>query len=376
MKTVLHVILSLEIGGMEQVASTLVLNLDPRRFRSVVVCLQKLGPLEEVLRNAGITVILLDTMIPVVSFLFPYELIKVVREYDVDVVHVHSGCWHKAAMAGFLAGVPNIIYTEHGRRVPDLKKTIILDRIYSVITRHVICVSRELANYMARVVGVSRGKISCVINGIDETKFVAARTPQPEHGGRLGIVARLSPEKDLVTLLQAIRLVHERGVAVKLSVAGDGDERHRLELLTASLGLSGVVTYLGFQRDIQAMLKEIDIFCLTSLSEGTSISILEAMAAGKPVVATRVGGTPSIIADGVNGLLVPPQDPPAFADALMRLMSDRALRERMSSATLRAVQERFSLSVMTQAYEACYERETGHGLASDTSNTVVTGIHS
>jgi sugar transferase (PEP-CTERM/EpsH1 system associated) len=354
MKTIMHVILSLEIGGMEQVVSELVQNLDRGRFNPIVVCVNDLGPIGEDLQGKGITVVSLGGLTPILSYLVPYKLIRTIRKYKADVVHVHSGCWHKAAMAGFLSGVDTIIYTDHGRLMPDNKRVMVLDWIFSKITTHVVGVSEALARYMIDVIGVSPAKVSCIVNGIDERPFTSARIPQQDYADRLGIIARLDPVKDIATLLTALKLLYDRGVKASLVVVGDGPQREMLEELAASCGIKSLVWFLGFRRDIPSVFATIDIFVLCSLSEGTSITLLEAMSAGKPVVVTNVGGNPAIVKEGINGLLVPPQDPNALADALCRLMGDRDLRERMSAANIRTVQENCSIGSMARAYEQMY----------------------
>jgi len=120
------------------------------------------------------------------------------------------------------------------------------------------------------------------------------------------------------------------------------------------LGLSSVVTFHGFRRDIPEVLRDIDIFALSSLSEGTSITLLEAMASGKPVVVTDVGGNPAIVEQGVNGFLVPPAEPDALAQALLKLAEDSELRHSMAAANINKVTERYSIQAMTRQYEILY----------------------
>jgi sugar transferase (PEP-CTERM/EpsH1 system associated) len=351
---ILYVILSFEIGGMEQMVADLILSLDRTRFNPVVVCLKARGPIAAELEQRGITIITLDPMTPLVSFVYPGQLVRIMRDHRIDVVHTHSGAWHKAAIAGFWGGVRSVVYTDHGRFYPDSRKLIILDRLYSPFTSHVVCVSDALAEYMVHVVGISPGKVRCIINGIEENKFSSARASQKNHADRIGIIARLAPVKDIATLIRAVKVLHERGIESSLTIAGDGPERDSLEQLSASLGIADAVSFLGFRRDIVTVLAEIDLFVLCSLSEGTSLTLLEAMAAGKPVVATNVGGNPAIVKDGVNGLLVLPGDQAALADALQKLMVDRELRESMSAANIRTIRERYSLKEMTASYEALY----------------------
>lgn len=353
-RNVLFVILSLEIGGMEQVVSDLILNLDRSRFNPVVVCLDSLGQLACELEKHNIEIIKLKTMLPVVSYLFPLKLMEIIKKYRINVIHTQSGCWHKAAMAGFLCGVKTIIYTDHGRHSPDIKKVIYLDRVYSLITTDVVCVSQELAEYMSKVVGIPRRLISCIINGVDEKKFIASRSSQKDFSGRIGIIARLVPVKDLPTLLLAIKILKDKNIRVTLTIAGDGPERRKLEQLASSLFVEGIVTFLGFRRDISTILSNIDIFVLSSLSEGTSVTLLEAMSAGKPVVVTNVGGNPAIVNNGVNGIVVPPGDPEAMALALCCLLEDREMRERMSIANINSVSQHYSLRNMVESYEKLY----------------------
>jgi len=354
MINVLYVILSFDIGGMEQMVADLILSLDRTRFNPVVVCLKALGPIAAELERKGVEIIKLNPTTPLVSFLYPKQLIDIINAHNIEVVHTHSGSWHKAAIAGFWGGARSVIYTDHGRFYPDSRKLIMLDRLYGPLTKHVVCVSDALAEYMRATVGISKSKISCIINGVDESKFQGARTPQKDVANRIGIIARLVPVKDIATLIHALKLLNDKGAEATLTIAGDGPERKNLEYLATSLGLVDFINFLGFRRDIPAILTDIDIFVLSSLSEGTSLTLLEAMAAGKPVVVTNVGGNPAIVHDEVNGLLVPPAKPTALADAIHRLMLDREKRERMSEANICAIRERYSLRGMASAYEKLY----------------------
>jgi sugar transferase (PEP-CTERM/EpsH1 system associated) len=352
--TVLHVILSLEIGGMEQVVADLVRNLDRGRFRPVVVCLETLGPIAQEITTRGIRVIQLPPMIPKLSLLFPAQLVKVIRETRADVIHAHSGCWFKAAMAGRLAGVRKIIYTEHGRTFPDPKGVILMDRLISRLTSRVIAVSQELSEYLLEIVGIPDRKIEVIINGIDMNRF---STPSGKPHGTtvcIGIIARLAPVKDIGTLLKAMQIVLRECPDTLLQVVGDGPERDKLEKMAVDLGVGNKVEFSGFRRDIPEILSGIDIFTLTSLSEGTSITILEAMAAGIPVVATRVGGNPALIEEGVNGFLVSADHQEGLAQALLRLVRDESLRKRIGAINRKKAEEEHSIQSMTARYEKLY----------------------
>lgn len=355
---VLFVLLSLEIGGMEQVVADLIRSLDGESFEPIIACLESKGPIAVELEREGVRVMQLPRMVPIASFLYPTELVRSIREERADVVHVHSGCWHKAALAARIAGVKNVIYTEHGRIFPDSRTVMFLDRLYSPLTRHVVAVSKDLAQYMAREVGIAAGKISVIINGIDEGRFPSGKGDCTERPVRIGIIARLAPVKNIEMLLRAMAEVRTGKCEALLAVVGDGPERGRLEALATELGLGETVEFHGFRRDIPSVLRDIDIFALSSRSEGTSITLLEAMAAGKPVVVTNVGGNTDIVRDRVNGFVVPSGDATAMAKALLALVENPRLRLEMGAANVARVSERYSIRAMTRRYEDLYREAT------------------
>jgi glycosyltransferase involved in cell wall biosynthesis len=170
----------------------------------------------------------------------------------------------------------------------------------------------------------------------------------------IGIIARLALVKDVGTLLNAMQIVLKECPNCLLQIVGDGPERDKLEKLAINCGIRNKVEFLGFRRDIPEVLAGIDIFTLSSLSEGTSITILEAMAAGNPVVATRVGGNPSLIEEGVNGFLVPAGQPKELALALLRLAKDARLRERIGEVNKKKAEKEYSIQAMAANYERLY----------------------
>jgi glycosyltransferase involved in cell wall biosynthesis len=170
----------------------------------------------------------------------------------------------------------------------------------------------------------------------------------------VGSVGRLHPQKDFATLLAAIAQVRKRIPTVRLLLVGDGELRDELESQSRSLGLSEIVTFAGSRTDVPEILAAVDVFTLSSLWEGMSNAALEAMAAGLPVVATAVGGTPEVVVDEVTGLLVPPHDPTSLAGALTTLLREPALRRRMGQAGRERVQEQFSVERMVCRTEALY----------------------
>ncbi|NVN97971.1 MAG: glycosyltransferase [Geobacteraceae bacterium] len=363
-RVVLHLILSLEIGGMEQVVVDLVKAIDRSRFVPKVLCLQSLGPLGEELRRAGIEVILLPSMMPLFSFIYPGGLVTAIRCAKADVVHVHSGCWFKGAVAARYAGVKSVVYTLHGATYAKAGVLKLLEQIAAWLTDYIVTVSGDLATQLGNAGHVPMDKVSVIINGIDTERFLIKPEKQvppatPLQRGesapiRLGIVARLEPVKSHETLLHAVRQLVDAGADILLEIIGDGSRRLQLETLTQSLGISDRVIFSGAVRDIPQRLVALDIFVLCSLSEGTSVSILEAMAAAKPVVATNVGGNPALITEDENGFLVPSDDPQALATAINRLVSDKALRLTMGEKNRIKVEEKFGKCSMARQYEGLY----------------------
>jgi glycosyltransferase involved in cell wall biosynthesis len=191
-----------------------------------------------------------------------------------------------------------------------------------------------------------------VWNGIDLDRY-AYKRPQPN--GAAVIVARLSPEKDIATLLRAVALVVQSAPEFRLNIAGDGPCRVELQQLAASLNLTNQVQFLGEVRDIPSLLGQSSMFVLPSQTEGISLTILEAMARGLPVVATSVGGNPEIVVNAESGLLVPSREPAALAEGILRVWQDPDEAQRMGHIGRARAEEHFNIRKMVASYEALYE---------------------
>ena len=362
--TVGHVVLSLEIGGMETVIANLSRNIDHHSYRFLIICVLRIGPIGYELRNKGIKVIKLPKMPRIISFLYPKALIDILRAEKVDVLHCHSGCWHKAAIAGKFAGVKGIIYTEHGRQMPGYKTTIFLDRAVSKITDYVVPVSLDLSKYLKKVVKIEPRKIHEINNGIDTDYFSPREKDKkllkelciPNNTLIVGNIARLAPVKDHITLINAFALTEKHCHDMRLLIIGDGSERVNLEKLINELNLSDKIALLGFRRDIKEILSLFDLFVLSSISEGTSITILEAMASGKPVIATDVGANSDIITESVSGFLVPAKNAKVMAEKIAFFYKNRSMGELMGRKGREHVIGKFSVQEMTRKYERLYRR--------------------
>lgn len=361
---VLQVIQNLNYGGMERLLADIVRELDAARFQSDVLALGYLGRFAEGLeRYAGLH---LSAPMSRLSLVWPRSLAGHIRRLAPDVVHLHSGVWYKASLAARLAGVPRVIFTEHGRatREPWLGKR--LDWLAARRTDVVVAVSQAVADRLRQEVVPRETRVDVIQNGID----VATFTPQPDDGvirrefgiepdcSIVGSIGRLEPIKGYDVMIRAFALVlrgEQAGPAPVLLIAGGGSEHERLLALARELGIAGRVILPGWRDDIHALHRAFSIFAMSSRSEGTSVSLLEAMSAGLCPVVTDVGGNRNVLGEELSHRLVPSENPEAFAAALRTALEDASARVKDGAAGRRRVADRFSLRQMVEAYGRLYE---------------------
>jgi glycosyltransferase involved in cell wall biosynthesis len=237
------------------------------------------------------------------------------------------------------------------------------ERSLAKITDTIICDSNDVANFMIYKQSINSKKIMVILNGIDVEKFQRnidttnkkAELQIGEDEMVVGSVGRLVQVKDYPTLLKAFAIITNKINKCKLVILGDGILRAELEAYVNENGLSKKVMFLGSRRDIPEMMQIFDVFVLSSVSEGLPIALLEAMAAGIPVVATMVGGIPEVVVDGGTGLLVPPQNPAVLAEAISSVLLDKEKARYMGTSGRHRVVESFNLSNTSQSYEQVYD---------------------
>jgi len=349
---VTHVVVSLAIGGLETVVVNLALRAGDR-IRPRVICLERLGPLAGRLVDRGIDVECLGTPdTPVMQSV--RRLRRRLVEHDPDVLHTHNEKAHiHGALATLGLGRPALVHTRHGRWQVTTRPARLANALALYRSRWVICVSDD-AGGVARAEGASPQRVKVIRNGVDVVRYGTQDYEARAGSARAVTVARLAPVKDLATLLRAARLVHDLRRDFRLDVVGDGASRGELEQLSSALGLSEVVTFHGACEDPRPFLATATLFVQSSLSEGISLTLLEAMSAGLPIVATDVGGTREIVVAEHTGLLVPPQNPQALASGIGWVLNDAARAMAMSrAARARAVRD-FDVTRMVADYEAVY----------------------
>ncbi|MCD4781947.1 MAG: glycosyltransferase [Candidatus Omnitrophica bacterium] len=358
---VLHVILSLEFGGAEKVVTNMIQQMNTDRFTFTICVLDRIGSLGVDLDD-NVRVECVNRK-PGIDMRVPFRLAKLLKQYNPDIVHLHnSTCFFYGVLACRLVGLKNVIVTQHGISQESRRITTAL-RLISGGIKQAVAVSDNIVEYLKNTYHIPRNKISLLINGIDETLF--ARDTQLKKEGRkalglnaghlvIGHIARLSKEKDQHTLLKAFEKVRQLEPRAKLVIVGDGSLRAELQSLTKLWGLQNDVIFTGVQKNIKLYLNTFDVFALSSIREGTSLTLLEAMATQLPIVATSVGGTPNVVIDGETGILVPAGRPDKLADGLHRLISDPKMCQKMGKAARKRFDDIFTLTRMTRAYSDLY----------------------
>lgn len=357
-----HVVLSLDAGGLERIVVDLVGAARRAGHQPLVICLERPGTLAPRATKLGAHVLSLDKRPGLTPRLVP-QLRTIFRRLKPDIVHSHQVaalCY--AGPAARLAGTSAVVHTEHGKHYAARRRTRWLGRASGVWAGRFFCVSQEIADDVCGLRVARRGKVHFIANGIDPRPF-AGPLDRDAARARLGIgpdtplvgtVGRLTEIKCHDVLLRGFARLAGTRPEVRLLLVGDGPRRAELAALAAALGVSARVHFAGYQPDPENYLRLMDVFALTSRSEGMPLAVLEAWAAGVPVVATGVGGVPGMIDDGRTGLLLPPHDDAAVARALARLLDDRQLAARLRQAGLEEFNRAYHLDAMADRYERHY----------------------
>jgi glycosyltransferase involved in cell wall biosynthesis len=354
---VMFVITSMPVGGAETLLVELVRRLDRERFSPELCCLKYFDRLGDLLAREipAFTGLLAHKY----DFAVLWRLVSLMRGRRVDaVVTVGAGdkmFWGR--LAAWLAGVPVICSALHCTGLPDYVQWP--NRLLEPITDAFIAVARRHGQHLTEHEGCPAQKVRVIANGVDLEKFHPG-WPNRWLQQQLGlaaenpvacIVAALRPEKNHPLFLRAAALVHRELPQARFLIVGDGTERDRLESLAAELSISEVVRFLGTRPDVPEILSLVDVLVLTSHMEANPISILEAMAAEKPVVATRVGSVEETVVDGRTGYLVAPGEAGEMAERLVGLLKDRQRAAAMGRAGREQVIARWSIDRTVEGYQ-------------------------
>ena len=361
---VLQLLQGLAIGGIERMVLDLVFAIDPSRIETQFCTFDRRGQLA-----AGV----LERGLPIHSrkrrggfdASFVVWLARLLRRERIRILHGHNATafFYGAAAVSLVPGT-RFLYTEHDRAFPTPWRE---RGLHAILARHVdavVTVSSTLRDNLVRYEAFPPDRVIVIKNGVALQPPARARPAMRAALGlgerpTAGIVARLAPVKNHELLLEAWKSVLDRCPDAVLLVVGNGSQEPRLRAQAEALGLGDSVRFLGFRLDIPDILQALDVFVLSSRSEGLSLTLLEAEAAGLPIVATRVGGNPEVVRDGESGILVPAGEPGPLAGALARLLQDPQLCARMGGLGRALYREQFTLEAMVRGYERVYRRLAG-----------------
>jgi glycosyltransferase involved in cell wall biosynthesis len=349
-------------GGAERVAAKVTAGLDPERFERFI-CMTRARPeptFRSELQEAGVRVLSLDRRSPL-DVMHWRPLVELLRNQPIDILHAHkfgSNAW--GSVLGRVVGVPVVIAHEHVWSFEGQRLRRFVDR--SVIARNadvILAVSNETRRQMITVEGVAASPIHVLPNGIPPLPRpsgdgLRAELAIPTDAPVIGTLSQLRPQKALEILVSASVPLALRFPDLAVLIAGRGSEEQRLRSLIREHGLEGTVFLLGPRRDVPEILDALDLAICCSRYEGMPLSVMEYMAASKPVVATAVGGVPDLIDDGVHGLLIPPEDPHRLADAIAELLSDPDRAAEMGRRGNERQRREFDLSTMVRRLEELY----------------------
>jgi glycosyltransferase involved in cell wall biosynthesis len=367
--TVVFVIDNMRLGGTELNAVRTAERLDRERFRLRVVCLGEDGPLTERYRAMGVPV---ESM-PIRSFYGPsmvrsgLRFVRFLRREKVQIVHAHDVYSNIfASVWAPVARVPVLITSRRWWHSLPSRKLQLGSRFAFSRASAVLANSAQVAKSVTAEAGVPAPKVWTITNFVDEQAFGAPGAEErsrlrqgwnaPEGAVVIGCVARFDPVKDHAGLLRAFALLHARDPRAFLVLIGDGDTRPVLEALVTELGLDGAVHFAGEMQSRRNLHRGFDISVLASLSEGFPNTLIEAMAAGNPVVATRVGGSIDAVVDGETGFLVAPSQSEELADAMLRLVWSATLRTALGAEGARRARDSYDAALVVASLEDMYSR--------------------
>ena len=365
-----HLIYRLDVGGLENGVVNLINGMPHGEFRHAVICLTSHSDFRDRIARPDVEVFALQKPRGY-GMSVHLRLWKLLRQLRPEIVHTRNLAALECQATAAAAGVPVRVHGEHGWDVGDLDgrnvRHLAIKRSLRPFVHHYVAVSRHLERYLVTRVRVKPEDVSQIYNGVDTDRFRPATAthnalPASLRGDPralvVGTVGRMEAVTDPVNLARAfvrvVEMVPEHARSLRLVMVGDGALRREAEECVRAAGLSSQVWLPGARNDIPEVMRALDVFVLPSLAEGISNTILEAMASGVPVVATRAGGNPELVDDHASGALVPPADPEALAAAIARYIRQPGVRLEHARRARQLAVERFSLSSMIARYGQMY----------------------
>ncbi len=369
---VAHVVYRFSTGGLENGVVNLINRLPADQWRHAIVALTDIDAgFAARIRRPDVQLVALRKP-PGQGFMQFPKLHRIFRELRPDIVHTRNLGALEAQVPAWAAGVRGRVHGEHGRDVDDVdgsnRRHILMRRVYGRFVQRHIALGNELAAYLRGPVGVPESQVTVIYNGVDHQRFSPLRQRQLIPGcpftdpalWLVGTVGRMQTVKAQPLLAEAFvsALQHRPGLrdTLRLVMVGEGSLRAECLAVLRRGGVDHLAWLPGARDDVPEVMRGLDCFVLPSLAEGVSNSILEAMACGLPVLATRVGASAELLIEGQTGMLVPARDVPALAAGLLHLASERAEAQSMGRAGRQRIEQHFSLPAMVAAYQSIYER--------------------
>jgi sugar transferase (PEP-CTERM/EpsH1 system associated) len=393
--TICHVIHALGVGGAEVLVDQMIRRMQ-KDFRCIVAVLDEIGEIGNRLQEDGFIVEHLHRQ-PGIDRGCATRLRQFADREGAEILHAHQCTpFFQAMLSRGLTGRRPVVFTEHGRHFPDTpsRKRAIVNRMLLKRCDRLFGCGAAVRQALINNEGLPESRVEVIYNGVDLKAL-----SKPTAGARERIraefgysandfvvvqVARLHELKDHQTALKAVDEARHKIPGLRLLLAGDGDQRSAIKQTIRERGLDQTVTLAGTRKDIADLLSASDVFLLSSISEGIPLTVIEAMAARRPVVSTAVGGLPEIIEHGVSGMLAPSGDASSLAASLVQLYQNADLRNQMAEVAAGRAQEKFSLQGMLNSYRDVYDdvlgttdlrQKSGSGKTSVT-NRKQTGAHS
>jgi glycosyltransferase involved in cell wall biosynthesis len=360
---VLHVTFDMTIGGTQQVIRQLVENMDQKEIHSEIACIDgTLGELGEILLEQGVSIHILKRQ-PGFDTSLIKTLFRLIRANHYDVIHCHQYTPYVYGLIASILTTANVIFTEHGRFYPDYGtwKRKFLNPVFNIFTYKITTISYATKDALVKYENFKANKINVIYNGIKDKSDLYVNEAElkkkfkiPKNTFVFGTISRLQPIKNQALMINAFKNVHDVHKDTHLLIVGDGEIRSNLEQLVKELHLIKNVTFTGFQKDPYCFNRIMDVFLLTSYSEGTSMTLLEAMSFSIPAIVSNVGGNPEIIKHLENGLVFENFDKEQLKKLMCELIEDRTLHSTMSQNVRKNYISSYTITRMCQEYLDIY----------------------
>lgn len=380
-----HVIFHLGVGGLENGLVNLINHIPENRYRHAIICLRGFSEFHKRLNRDDVEIIALNKR-EGKDFSIYGKLYRVFKRLKPDIVHTRNLAAMEAQVVAAAAGVKARVHGEHGRDIFDLDgknwKYNLLRKAIRPFIHHFITVSKDLENWLINTVKVSPVKVHQIYNGVEHLRFhpggiVPVEIFPPgffdDRPFAVGSVGRMAAVKDFPTLVRAFLMLRNELSAtdrrpLRLIIAGEGAAKAECETMLRSAGAEQFAWLPGERDDISRLMQAMNVFVLPSLGEGISNTVLEAMASGLPVIATRVGGNTELVLEGETGCLVPPGDPIALAGAIRQYYQNDTMAHRHGQCARAVIEQQFSIRAMTNGYLTVYDRALDYKSNTETIN--------